>query len=719
MTSRRSLVGLLLLFALWGGIYSVVVPLFEAPDEVWHVSFVRYLVVERALPVQPVEGKDMWLRESGQPPLYHLVTAVLLSPFSFADFPDWVRFNPDHPFVSPNSTSDANNLFIHTQQEAFPYQGTMLAIHLGRLITVLWGVGTLVGVYAIARLAWPERPGWALGVTAVSAFNPHFIFIHSIVNNDAAIACLATWTLYLTIRLGQGKSTRRSELALGVVLGLALLSKLSALALPVLVLGGMGWRWWGDGQWRPLFRSGWRIFPLALLIAGWWYGRNWLLYGDPLAWKVWLVDIGEHHLTLPQLLAQFRDVGFTFWEPYVGVLPWGVWLALGGLLALSLGGWLKGILTLLRRPSGAALGIDKSAMLLAGGWFLLLFASLVRYMLTTPAAAGRLLYPGTAVISLYLVWGLALLWPKRANLLIGVLGVGVLGLGMITPWLFIRPLFPPAVIPLADVPQLIPVSGESLPAGWQLLGVQVEPETVVAGETVTLTLYWQVRQAVPADLRLILRLWTPTGRVLHQWDRPPAYESYPPDLWQAGDVVRDVYRVRVPLGGEWSTAVYRLTADLSAGGQPLAALATATRFRWVTPVDLGEVSQRLDYALGETVRLVGYRWGEVTPDGAFRPLVLYWQATGTMTEDYQVFVHLLIATGELVAQVDGAPMQGDYPTSWWQVGEVLADEHLIPVAAVGENGRVRLGLYRLTDGQRLPITTGDGQRLLDDALELP
>ena len=38
-----------------------------------------------------------------------------------------------------------------------------------------------------------------------------------------------------------------------------------------------------------------------------------------------------------------------------------------------------------------------SALLLTGTWFVLLFASLVRYMTTTPSAEGRLLFPGPVI----------------------------------------------------------------------------------------------------------------------------------------------------------------------------------------------------------------------------------------------------------------------------------------------------------------------------------
>ena len=48
-----------------------------------------------------------------------------------------------------------------------------------------------------------------------------FIYISSVVNNDAAVACLATLTLWLCLRLVQSPASRKYYISLGAVLGLA------------------------------------------------------------------------------------------------------------------------------------------------------------------------------------------------------------------------------------------------------------------------------------------------------------------------------------------------------------------------------------------------------------------------------------------------------------------------------------------------------------------
>jgi hypothetical protein len=79
---------------------------------------------------------------------------------------------------------------------------------------------------------------------------------------------------------------------------------------------------------------------------------------------------------------------------------------------------------------------------------------------------------------------------------------------------------------------------------------------------------------------------------------------------------------------------------------------------------------------------------------------------------FTVFVHSLDMSGMIIAQNDSQPQEGASPTSFWDAGEIVRDEHMVqmpPNLAAG-NYRVEVGLYRLDSGARLPITlnrTGD------------
>jgi hypothetical protein len=124
-----------------------------------------------------------------------------------------------------------------------------------------------------------------------------------------------------------------------------------------------------------------------------------------------------------------------------------------------------------------------------------------------------------------------------------------------------------------------------------------------------------------------------------------------------------------------------------------------------------------DLSLGDAVRLAGYDLpGGAWHPGDIVPLVLFWQGQGVLQEDYQVFVHLLGADGQLVAQTDSAPLGGLRPTSSWQQGETVVDHQglLLPDTLPYGQYELRLGMYRPADGQRLVVTGADGQSLGDN-----
>jgi hypothetical protein len=123
--------------------------------------------------------------------------------------------------------------------------------------------------------------------------------------------------------------------------------------------------------------------------------------------------------------------------------------------------------------------------------------------------------------------------------------------------------------------------------------------------------------------------------------------------------------------------------------------------------------QVLDLAFGEDIWLQSYVL-ETSDEGI--DLTLYWSADEQPTEDYQVFVHVLDGAGEMLAQDDGAPVQNRYPTSQWREGVTIADPHHIPVENLPDDFRVYVGLYRLSDQTRLPITPADDRVFSDSVL---
>jgi hypothetical protein len=91
-------------------------------------------------------------------------------------------------------------------------------------------------------------------------------------------------------------------------------------------------------------------------------------------------------------------------------------------------------------------------------------------------------------------------------------------------------------------------------------------------------------------------------------------------------------------------------------------------------------------------------------------LPLRWRALAAPEEDLIVFVHLGLAGAPPLAQSDTAPQNGKRPTRTWAVGEEILDRRVITLPQGLTDGRywVMVGLYRPTNGSRLPIDGAEG-----------
>ncbi|TAK25426.1 MAG: hypothetical protein EPO26_03405 [Chloroflexota bacterium] len=81
-------------------------------------------------------------------------------------------------------------------------------------------------------------------------------------------------------------------------------------------------------------------------------------------------------------------------------------------------------------------------------------------------------------------------------------------------------------------------------------------------------------------------------------------------------------------------------------------------------------------------------------------IALVWRADAAPRQNWTVFVHVLDASGRIVAQHDGRPLDGHYPTDIWEAGERIADAHPLPPTTLAT--RLRVGLYDATSGTRAP-----------------
>ncbi len=726
---------LVCMFVLLGVIYSLATPVLEASDEFKHYPYVQYVQNHHELPVLDPdlcrESPDAcpWLQDGGQPPAYYALMAVATSWIDTSDLSSLLWRNK-HAFIGNPSQVCNKNLIIHRpEQEQFPWSGSVLAIHLIRFLTLSFGAGTAIVTYLLSRDLFPGRPALALGAMALTALNPMLLFVSASVNNDAMAAFVGSLGLLLVVRIPKLRSRKRpneqwswSLVLLGAVVGLGVLTKLSLLALlpmALLVIAVCTWR-----EYAHLSRSrylqlvirdwSWVIVP-ALMVSAWWFLRNWRLYGDPTGLNVFVAVQGRRASppTLADWLGEFGTFRWTYWGLFGGVNVMAPRAVYWFFDLLSSAG-LVGFVMWMARRSKSLIGPREFRVLIPLLWAGVLFVSVLRWTWISPAFQGRLVFPAMAGVSVLMMLGLRQWIPEqhRSRLSWG-LALSLLVVAGLLPFVVIRPAYArPRALTLAQVPEEARVEPVSVGGGTRIVGWEFEEHAVRPGEGnrhVDVAVYWQAVAPDGGDYISFARLLGRAHELAGEINRHPACGMVPTRLWQAGQVWRDPYRIPVaedavaPSRLRVEVGLYDPRADETLG------VVRVGEAKLAPPKSPPDIEHPLSVELADGISFRGY---DLVPtdveSGDTVTVTLHWEAREAPSGDYQVFVHLLGGHPEPVAQGDGPPLLGDYPTSMWAAGETVADPHLLSVPHDLSAGEYRLlvGMYDLETMNRLPRMDG-------------
>src|SRR5512136_1499351 len=487
-------------------LYWAVVPMFEAPDESFHIEYVKHIADGRGLPLmKPGYG----FRGGHQPPLYYMLGALVSLPFDLEHYWDFRVPNPHASLGYALDVGNKNN-FIHTPAEDFPWHGVPLTVRVLRLYSLAWGALGIVFTYlaGLELFAGDRRPaGWA---AILMALQPMYLFVNaSVANEPANIACTAA-VLWLSIRHARyGPSLRRAA-ALGIAVGLASLSKMTGLAaMPLVALAMLipllrrraDSPRLGIDMWRDALVIG----LLAAVTGGWWYARNWALYGDPFQTNLYREFFGleQQPTTLAHLGGVLRDSEVSFWATF-------------GWLNIVLPDWVYGVYRVLSRLALAGLvllplplrwrarfPLTRESLLLLAAWPVFVALSLTRLIATEGGMQGRQLLPAWGALTLLLVLGVRSLLLRRCLIASLVLICGFMALLAATvPFIWIAPAYArPPVISAADIPADAQRVDRIYTDSIRLLAWQtnVPSEPLRPGQPLYLTFYWQALR--PIDRR--------------------------------------------------------------------------------------------------------------------------------------------------------------------------------------------------------------------------
>jgi hypothetical protein len=104
--------------------------------------------------------------------------------------------------------------------------------------------------------------------------------------------------------------------------------------------------------------------------------------------------------------------------------------------------------------------------------------------------------------------------------------------------------------PVQDAPEVEVAVQQPVTPRITLLGYNVSrpPQTASGPAPVRLTLFWQTEAPLPADLKVSARLLDGTGEPVAVVDAEPVHFAYPTTAWRPGEIVSDVYDLRLPPG---------------------------------------------------------------------------------------------------------------------------------------------------------------------------
>ncbi|MBI5714848.1 MAG: glycosyltransferase family 39 protein, partial [Chloroflexi bacterium] len=613
--------------------------------------------------------------------------------------PSDLVMNPSYTTTLDTLEGLNKNLYLHTASDEFPFDGLPKALHVARLSSLLWSVSNVFVLMELGKLIF-DSTYKVLAFTSFAIFVPGFVFIGGVLNNDNAVSLAGSSILWLLWRIMDAPEDRRLWAILGVAFSAAILSKLNAVVflLPIALVAIFAFKRRAS---LNLFWNAAIFVGVVLLLSGWWFVRNIMLYGTLSPFNLYTAVFGEGiAYSLQQSWNSLSWLWQSFWGRFgTGTVPMPpyVYLAFGIIVIICLTGWLW---RLVRIPHSR----------LDTRWLILLTPSLALLLLifynagnNTTGAQGRYLYPALGGIMAIMLSGLLALIPvhyhKQVCYTIAIV-MPTLSAVAIFVWL-------PAAYTLPKrFTTFTPPSGFQkldyyLADSIKLHGYTVSAARATPGETLTVTLYWEALKPIEANHAVFLQLVDEESTKVAQRQTISGLGMYQPTRWKVGEVIADV----IPLSTDANASAPREYAIIGGmldekSGERLPMTRSDYKLGTVILVPRQPLNALPPFAypvmaqFDQGIRLRGCSLKESA-------LILYWQTSQSVNQNYKIFVHLWDANNQFVAGLDHAPMQGRFPTRYWIDGDWIQDELALPDRA--RIDRISVGLYAEDTQQRLPL----------------
>ena len=287
--------GLELVFALYN-------PLGEYPDEIAHLQNIAFYRDNGRIPdpyadkFELANGTRLGVQQAKHPPyVYTLGAIVLAATDGWFEGSETIRLPGAYELSLQPGELD---------EDIGARQGQLLLL---RIVLVLHAC---VGAWFLLHtmlLVWPERPRFALAISIIASVIPQMLLGGAAITPDTPCSAFCAVAIYFLVRaLRDPARVISSSTLAGVFLGLALLAKSGAIYL-IPVIGVLGVQH-GLAQRSKLAAARFLALTLGIgaLLSGWFYLRNWVLYGDLFQMQV-LIETQAHWINREPLTSVFYE----------------------------------------------------------------------------------------------------------------------------------------------------------------------------------------------------------------------------------------------------------------------------------------------------------------------------------------------------------------------------------------------------------------------------
>lgn len=310
----RAVAAVSVLFGLVLGLWSVAVPQYRAPDEPAHLDLV--LLLAEGVPYPEYDGRFVGRAIGLSRDPYLIARDTPWPRFAATDAPprtqrlDLWDLGGTEPDPDVRTTGEqalvAGAPYVYNQMPQHPplyHQAMAMVLRVERAVLpgprpppldrelgLLRLVNALL-ILPLPVLAWAAArrmgaaPAAALTASVLPLGLPQLTHIGASLNNDNLLTLLAGVLAVLLAGVARGRRTARTDVAVGVVVGLAMLTKAFALALIPWVVAAYVLAWLvrgaaADGR-RDVTIGSLRAGALAIALGAWWWVLNLVRHGEP------------------------------------------------------------------------------------------------------------------------------------------------------------------------------------------------------------------------------------------------------------------------------------------------------------------------------------------------------------------------------------------------------------------------------------------------------